>query len=191
MSPPSCVPEIQDHDPDKQPICHSFNLLWYIRSLRCARSSVSPLLLPRQHLCCCLWMFHAQTLRACSCVAFLVSTKRTAALALASQLHLQERACKCTFDFHSQVTSKLTSSHSGRLATVAQFSLRGTVILLLQAGYCYLVPHILLHRTPTVGWVLLSLWHSILSDTAYWCQKSCWTGCPNGLGSTLSSSLLN
>ena len=70
--------------------------------------------------------------------------------------HSQERACKCTVDFHSQVTSLLTSSHSGRVATVAWFSLRGAVILLLQAWYCLQVPRILLDRTPTVGWVVLS-----------------------------------
>ena len=34
----------------------------------------------------------------------------------------QEHACKCTFDFHSYVTSLLSSSHSGRPATVAQTS---------------------------------------------------------------------
>ena len=89
-----------------------------------------------------------------------MSTKRTAALSLTSQLHLsrsclssapltfthkslhlsrtclqlhfclsirshftsQESACKCTFDFHSQVTSLLSSSHSGRLANVARVS---------------------------------------------------------------------
>ena len=46
------------------------------------------------HLYCCFWMFHAQIWRTCSCVALLVSTKRTAALSLASQLHLQCRACQ-------------------------------------------------------------------------------------------------
>ena len=78
----------------------------------------------------------------------------------------QERARKCTVDFHSQVNSLLTSSISGKLATVAQFSHCGAVILLLRAWYCHKVPHNLLHRTPTVGRVLLSLWHSIRSDTA-------------------------
>ena len=34
----------------------------------------------------------------------------------------QEPACQYTFDFHSQVNSLLTSSHSGRLATVARTS---------------------------------------------------------------------
>ena len=166
-------------------------------------------------------MFYAHTCKACSSVAVLVSTKRTAALSLASQLHLQDRACqmrlltftqksphsplkivlanvlvtftcksasplknvlaqalstftrkstnsqdracKCTFDFHSEVTSPLknvlasalltftpcqvisqdvlasapyrlplcTLSHLGRVATVARFSFRGAVILLL------------------------------------------------------------
>ena len=36
--------------------------------------------------------------------------------------HSQDRAFKCTGDFHSQVTSPLSSSHSGRLATVARLS---------------------------------------------------------------------
>ena len=89
------------------------------------RSSVSPLLLPRQHLSktflhlhlCCFWMFHAQTCRACSCVALLMSTKRTT-----SHFTSQECACKFTFYFHSQVTSLLSLSHSGRLATVARVS---------------------------------------------------------------------
>ena len=34
----------------------------------------------------------------------------------------QERDCQCTFDFHSQVNSLLSSSHSGLLATVARTS---------------------------------------------------------------------
>ena len=107
-------------------------------------------------------------------------------LSLARQLTSQEHARKCTVDFHSQVTSLLTSTYLGRLATVARFCLCGAVILLLQAWYCYQVPRILLCRTPTVGWVLLSSWHSIHSDTAYWCHTSCLTGCPILLGSTLS-----
>ena len=37
----------------------------------------------------------------------LVSIKRAAVLSLTSQLHLQDRACKCTFDFHLQVTWSL------------------------------------------------------------------------------------
>ena len=109
----------------------------------------------------------------------------------------QERTFKCTLDFDSQVTSLLTSSHSGRLATVVQLSRCGAVILLLRAWYCSQVPHILLRGTPTVGRVLLSSWHCSSSATAYWCHTPCWTGCPNGLGSTLpyffsgASSLLN
>ena len=67
-------------------------------------------------------------------------------------LHSQECARKCTVHFPSQVTSMLTSSHSGRLATVARFSLRGAVILLLRVWYCQKVP------------------------------ASCWTGRPCGLG---------
>ena len=47
--------------------------------------------------------------------------------------HSQDRACKCTFDFHSQVTSPLSSSHSGKLATVVRFSLCDAVILFLRA----------------------------------------------------------
>ena len=61
----------------------------------------------------------------------------------------------------------------------------GAVILLLRAWYCHQVPHILLCRMPTVGWVLLSSWRSSCSATAYWCHTTCWTGHPNGLGSTL------
>ena len=37
----------------------------------------------------------------------------------------------------------------------ARFALCGVVVLLLRAWHCYLVPHILLRRTPTVGLVLL------------------------------------
>ena len=50
-----------------------------------------------------------------------------------SQVNLtsQERARKCILDFHWQVTSLLPSSNSGRLATVAQFSHCGAVVLLL------------------------------------------------------------
>ena len=62
----------------------------------------------------------------------------------------------------------------------------GTVILLLRAWCCHQVPHILLLRMPTVGWVLLSSWRSSSSATAYWCHTSCWTGRPDGLRSTLS-----
>ena len=47
--------------------------------------------------------------------------------------HSQDRACKCTGDFYSQVTSPLSSSHLGRLATVARVSLCVAVILLLRA----------------------------------------------------------
>ena len=36
--------------------------------------------------------------------------------------HSQERACQCTSDFHSQVNSLLTSSHSGRVDTVPRTS---------------------------------------------------------------------
>ena len=43
-------------------------------------------------------------------------------LSLRSHFTSQVRACKCTFDFHSQVTSLRSSSHSGRLATVAWVS---------------------------------------------------------------------
>ena len=93
--------------------------------------SVSPLLRSRQHpsktclhlqIYCCFWMFHAQTCRASSCVALLVSTKKTAALPLAGQLtlkivlasslltftqkspHLSRTCLQFTGDFHSQVS---------------------------------------------------------------------------------------
>ena len=62
--------------------------------------------------------------------------------------HSQERACKCTLDFHSQVTSLLTSSHSGRLATVAQIS-----FVMQSSCSCEL-------------------------DTATRCHTSCWAGHP-------------
>ena len=99
-------------------------------------------------------MFHAQTCRACFCVALLVSTKRTAALSLASQLTLnivlasafliftqksphlsrsclqvhfwlslrshltsQDRACKDTFDSHSEVASPLKNVLANALVT--------------------------------------------------------------------------
>ena len=67
--------------------------------------------------------------------------------------HLLKNVLANAIDFPSQVTSLLTLSYSGRLATVARFSLRGAVILLLRAWYCYQVPCILLDRTPTVGWL--------------------------------------
>ena len=143
----------------------------YLRSSIWFRFISLTLLLPRQHLSktclhlhlySCFWMFHAQTWRTCSCVALLVPTKRTAALSLASQLHLQdrtcrvrlltftqkslhlsrtclqvhfwlslishftsqERACKCTFDFHSEVTSPLKNVLAGALVTFTHKSLR-------------------------------------------------------------------
>ena len=126
----------------------------------------------------------------------------------------QERACQCTIDFHSQVISLSRTclqvhpllslaSHlaadfipSGRLATGTDFFC-GAVILLFRAWSCQQVPRILLCRTPTVGWVFLYSCRSSCSATAYWCHTSCWTVCPNRLGSTLSypfcgaSSLLN
>ena len=83
--------------------------------------SVSPLLLPRQHLsktclhlylCCCFWMFHSQTSRlfhACwwtQAGALLVSTNRTADLHL--QVTLPLKMCsQVSIDFHSQVDSPL------------------------------------------------------------------------------------
>ena len=62
--------------------------------------------------------------------------------------HSLERACKCTLDFHSRVTSLLTSSHSGRLATVAWIS--------------FVV------QSPC----------SCEHDTATRCHTSCCAGCP-------------
>ena len=129
--------------------------------------------------------------------------------------HSQDSACKCTFDFHSQVTSPLKNLLASAPLTFTHKSLRCCLHpiwegLPLWHGFLlwpsrpalaslipYQVPQILLHRTLTVGWVLLSSWRSSCSATAYWCHTSCWTGRPNGLVSTLpiffggSSSLLN
>ena len=135
--------------------------------------SVSPLLLPQQHLsktclhlylCCCFSMLHAQISRpflyhpACvhqeDCRLSLASHRASQDVLTSAPLtfshksthlsrrackctigfhfqvsQLSRRACKCTVDFHSQVTADF--SHLGRLATVARFSFRGAVILLL------------------------------------------------------------
>ena len=51
-----------------------------------------------------------------------------------------------------------------RLATVARFSFRGAVILLLWAWYCRYVPRVLCVERPLWAW--FCLWCSICSDTA-------------------------
>ena len=114
--------------------------------------SVSPLLLPRQHLsktCLhlhlspCFWMFHAQTWRACSCVALpcpprgpqlfhsqvnltskIVLAKCDFWLSLRGHFTSQERACKCTFDLHWEVTSPLKNVLASALVTFTHKSLR-------------------------------------------------------------------
>ena len=144
MSPPSCVPEDSSalpwaldtvyYDPDKQPNFLSFNLLGYIWSLKWAKlssltsapASTTPLqdLLPPLPPMLFLYVPCPDFKRLFLCHLACVH-QEDRRLSLASQVTSQERACKCT--------SLLSSSHSGRLATVARFYLRGAVILLLRA----------------------------------------------------------
>ena len=53
------------------------------------------------YLCCCFWMFHSQTSRQFLCHPACVH-QEDCRLSLTS--HLARSACKCTIDFHSQVS---------------------------------------------------------------------------------------
>ena len=148
-------------------------------------------------------MFHSQTWRACSCVALLLSTKRTAALSLASQLHLS-RAClpMCLW---LSLTSQLTLKNVLASAPLT-FTRKSTRCWLhpIREGLPLWHGHLLCSHPALASLILppgathpaaqdahyglglLSAWRSSCSATAYWCHTSCWTGRPNGLGSTLS-----
>ena len=109
-------------------------------------------------------LFHSHV----NCTSKIVLAKCDFLLSLRSHFTSQERACKCTFDFHSEVTSLQSSSHSGRLATVARASFCGQ-----SSCSCELDTEIgALHpaaRTPTVGWVLLLVQYLLrYCDTSYW-----------------------
>ena len=126
---PSCVPEDSsalpyaldsvDHNPGKQPNCLSSNLLGYIRSQGAWNGQDY-----QSHLCCCLdntsprFDFTSTSAAASGCSIprpeGLVSVSPCLCPPSGPQLFhsqvnftSQERACKCTFDFHSQVTSPL------------------------------------------------------------------------------------
>ena len=95
-------------------------------------------------------------------------------LSLRSHFTSQECACKCTSDFHSQVTLLRSSSHSGRLATVALVS-----FVAQSSCSCKLDTTIRCHtsccaRCPL--WTWFCSWCSICSDTATRCHTSYWTG---------------
>ena len=114
---PSCVPEDSSalpyapdsihHDPGRQPNCHASNLLGYIRSLEWARiisitsapaSTTSlqdlppplPLLLLLDVPFPDFFLYHP------ACIH-----QEDSRLSLASRFTYQDRACKCTVDFHS------------------------------------------------------------------------------------------
>ena len=79
---------------------------------------------------------------------------------------------KCTFDFHSQVTSLRSSSHSGRLATVARVS-----FVVQSSCSCELDTATRCHTSCCAGCQLRAWfcsWCSICSDTATRCHTSYW-----------------
>ena len=80
-------------------------------------------------------------------------------LSFRSHFTSQERACKCTGDFHSQVAPPLSSSNSGRLATVARLSL-----VVQSSCSCKLDAAIRCHTSCCAG---CPLWAWF-----YWCSHS-------------------
>ena len=95
-------------------------------------------------------------------------------LSLTSHFTSQERACKCTTDVHSWVTSLLSSSHSGRLATVAR-----TSFVAQSSCSCELDTALRCHTSCCLGrplWAWFCSWCSICSKTATRCHTSYWTG---------------
>ena len=102
-----------------------------------------------------LQLFHLQV----NVTSKIVLAKCDFLLSLRSHFTSQERPCNCTFDFHSEVTSLLSSSHLGRLATVARVS-----FVAQSSCSCELDTAIRCHTSCCAGrplWAWFCLWSSI------------------------------
>ena len=137
--------------------CQSSNLLGYIRSLEWARiisltsaaaSTTPPQDLPSPPPLLLLLDVPCPDLKSLFLCRLARVHQEDRSSCIRKSTHSQERACKCTFDFHSQVKSLLNPSQSGRLVTVAQ-----TSFLAQSSCSCEL-------------------------DTATWCHTSCCAGRP-------------
>ena len=135
-----------------QPNCHSSNLLGYIRSLAWSKiisltsaaasttplqdfPSPTPLLLLldvpfpdlKSLFLCRLACVHQEDCSSFTCKSTspLKSVLAKAPLTFTRKsTHSQDRACKCTFDFHSEVTSPLKNMLASALLTFTHKSLR-------------------------------------------------------------------
>ena len=122
-----------DRNPGKQPNCRSSNLLGYIRSLEWAKSicltpaaaSTTPLQdLPSPPLLLLLLDVPFPDLKSLFLHRLAPVHQEDRSSFTRKSTHSQERACKCTFDFHSQVTSPLKNVLASALLTFTHKSPR-------------------------------------------------------------------